>query len=72
MFKLLSILRARADGFEQPGDNDFITQYSCNEPSHEVKGADDDPANYENDGFDSQVPGNDGFPMKNEGPRRGM
>jgi hypothetical protein len=52
MFKLLSI-KKRADGFESPGDNDFIT-----------KGADDDPSGYDEDpGFDNQDGGN-GFPMK--------
>ena len=45
--------KKRADGFESPGDNDFIT-----------KGADDDPSGYDEDpGFDNQEGGN-GFPMK--------
>jgi len=81
MFKLLSI-KKRADGFESPGDNDFITKDSGAEdmdiladgpqrdlgPNTEIStiSADDDPTGYENDGFDSQDGGN-GFPLKNEG-----
>jgi hypothetical protein len=80
MFKLLSI-KKRADGFESPGDNDFITKDSGEQdmdiladgpqrdlgPNTEIStiGADDDPDPYSSDGFDSQEGGN-GFPMDNQ------